>query len=78
MAYENVSEDFIIKKIEEEKSINPSKIILALRAKDFESRDKMENLFLKLEINKIAYHDLESMTDLDKKSIQVKENINDK
>jgi len=73
MAYENVSPDFIAKKTEEEKQTGKSKIILALRAKDFETRDGMEKLFSGLGITNIAYHDLESMYELDKKSIQVKE-----
>jgi hypothetical protein len=74
MAYENVNPEFIIKKTAEEKSAGPTKLVMALRAKDFETRDQMEKLFALLGIENIAYHDLETMYLLDKKSIQVKEN----
>lgn len=74
MAYENVNLDFINKKISEEKNAGDSKIVLALRAKDFETRDQMEKLFSSSGIPNKAYHDLESMYELDKKSVQIKEN----
>jgi len=74
MAYENVNPEFISRKMEEEKNAGSTKIVLALRAKDFETRDEMEKLFTNSGIRNKAYHDLESMYQLDKKSIQIKEN----
>jgi hypothetical protein len=81
MAYENVKEDFIQRKIEEEVKLGESKLVLALRTKDFLNRDEMEKKFEVLKIKDKAYHDLETLYELDKASIRIKENsdnINEK
>jgi len=75
MAYENVNEDFIKRKMEEELKIDASKVVLALRSKDFATKDVMDKLFLKLGIKNVAYHDLESLFELDKQSIRVKQEL---
>ncbi len=73
MAYENIDEDYIKRKIEEEINLDSNKVVLALRTKDFETRLKMDEHFLKLKIKNVAYHDIEGLIELDKKSIQVKD-----
>jgi len=69
MAYENVDADFIARKCEEEIKRGKSKIVLALRTKDFETRAQMEDHFKKLGIKNTAYHDYESLLELDKKAV---------
>lgn len=76
MAYENVDPDFITRKIEEEVKRGKSKIVLALRTKDFETRAQMDELFKKLGIKNTAYHDFESLLELDKNAVNVKEGQN--
>lgn len=77
MAYENVKDDFIERKIEEELKMDASKLVIALRTKDFLNRDEMEKKFEKLQIKDRAYHDLETLYELDKVSIRLKDE-NDK
>ncbi len=71
MAYENVDPDFIVRKCEEELKRGKSKVVLALRAKDFENRVKMDEHYKKLGIKNIAYHDYEALLELDKKAVNV-------
>ncbi len=73
MAYENVDVDFIARKCEEEMKRGKSKIVLALRSKDFETRAQMEDHFKKIGVKNTAYHDYESLLDLDKKAVNVNE-----
>ena len=73
MAYENIDPDFIARKCEEEMKRGKSKIVLALRTKDFENRAQMEEHFKKLGIKNIAYHDYETLLELDKKAVNVNE-----
>ncbi|MFO0357467.1 MAG: hypothetical protein ACK50A_10945 [Sphingobacteriaceae bacterium] len=73
MAYENVKDDFIQRKIEGELKMGASKLVIALRTKDFLNRDEMEKKFEKLEIKDRAYHDLETLYELDKVSIRLKD-----
>ena len=74
MAYENPDVDFIAKKTAEEISISPEKTIIAIRTKDFESRLTMETfieaLTKKLNLQKIAIHDLGTLWDLDHNSVE--------
>ncbi|MES2565973.1 MAG: hypothetical protein V4565_03850 [Bacteroidota bacterium] len=73
MAYENVDPDFISRKTLEEKAILKSKCVLALRTKDFENRNSMNELFKKTGFDKSAYHDLDDLIKFDNQSINVKE-----
>lgn len=73
MAYENVDPDFITRKCEEELKRGKTKIVLALRAKDFENRAQMDEHYKKLGIKNIAYHDYETLLELDKKAVNVNE-----
>jgi hypothetical protein len=73
MAYENVDPDFITRKCEEELKRGKSKIVLALRTKDFENRSQMDEHFKKLGIKNIAYHDYETLLELDKKAVNINE-----
>jgi len=73
MAYENIEPDFIAKKTMEEIKLNKNKIVLALRAKDFADRQQMNAHYKKLGFENVAYHDLETLLELDKKDIQVKD-----
>lgn len=69
MAYENTSPGFVERKINEELERGRKKTIIALRAKDFETRAGMEayvsSLKNNIRINKFCYHDLETMLKLD-------------
>lgn len=73
MAYENVDPDFISKKTKEETSISSEKTVLALRAKDFSSRDQQEIVFKKIGIKHKAYHDMETLLVLDRESSHLPE-----
>lgn len=73
MAYENVDLDFISRKTLEEKAILKSKCVLALRTKDFENRNSMNELFKKSGFDNSAYHDLDDLIKFDNQSINVKE-----
>ncbi|MGZ8538546.1 MAG: hypothetical protein ACXWV9_09810, partial [Flavisolibacter sp.] len=73
MAYENVDPDFILKKTEEEKAILKNKCVLALRTKDFENRNAMNEAFKKLGFERTAFHDLDDLIKFDNQSINVKE-----
>lgn len=73
MAYENVDPDFIFRKTAEEKAILKTKCVLALRTKDFENRNSMNELFKKTGFDKSAYHDLDDLIKFDNQSINVKE-----
>ena len=73
MAYENVDPDFISRKTLEEKAILKSKCVLALRTKDFDNRNSMNELFKKTGFDKSAYHDLDDLIKFDNQSINVKE-----
>ena len=73
MAYENIEPEFIAKKTMEEIKLNKNKIVLALRAKDFADRQQMNAHYKKLGFPNVAYHDLETLLELDKKDIQVKD-----
>lgn len=77
MAYENVKDDFVKRKLEEEVKIDQSKIVLALRTKDFLNRDEMEKKFSSLGFKNKAYHDLETLYELDKISIRIKDENNE-
>ena len=74
MAYENTGVDFILRKAEEEIQRSKAKTVLVLRSKDFENRSQMEEHFKKLGIKNTAYHDFESLLELDKKAVNVNEN----
>jgi hypothetical protein len=76
MAYENTGVDFINKKIVEEIAINKDKIVLALRTKDFENRQQMNEHFKKVGIRHAAWHDYEGLLELDKADIQLKDKGN--
>jgi hypothetical protein len=62
MAYENVKIDFIVRKCQEEISIDKDKTSIAFRPKDFENRYEFENEILKLQseldVYDVAIHDL--------------------
>ncbi len=73
MAYENVDPDFISRKTLEEKAILKSKCVLALRTKDFENRNSMDEALKKSGFDKSAYHDLDDLIKFDNQSINVKE-----
>jgi hypothetical protein len=73
MAYENVKVEVITKKIAEEIALNKDKVVLALRTKDFESRQQMNEHFKKIGIRHTAYHDYEGLLELDKADIQIKD-----
>ncbi len=72
MCYENVNSSFLERQTEEERKINISKIVIALRAKDFKTINQMEELASKLGTTLIAYHDYESMRELTKISLSEK------
>ena len=65
--------DFIIRKVKEEFLLDPTKTVIALRAKDFKNRNECENLINELSttINatKFALHDLETFVKLDELSV---------
>lgn len=73
MAYENVDADFISRKTLEEKAILKGKCVLALRTKDFENRNGMDEALKKSGFDKSAYHDLDDLIKFDNQSINVKE-----
>ncbi len=73
MAYENIDPDFIARKCEEEMKRGKNKIVLALRTKDFVNRAQMEEHFKKLGIKNIAYHEYETLLELEKKAVNVNE-----
>ncbi|MBC7695853.1 MAG: hypothetical protein H7141_10465 [Burkholderiales bacterium] len=73
MAYENVDPDFISRKTLEEKAILKSKCVLALRTKDFENRNSMNEALKKSGFDKSAYHDLDDLIKFDNQSINLKE-----
>lgn len=70
MAYENTKPDFIQNKISEELKAGRDKTVLALRTKDFETRDQMDDLFKKLNFKKCAYHDISTMIKMDKEIVE--------
>ena len=73
MAYEHPDAEFIIRKIKEEFSLDASKTVIALRAKDFKNRTECEKLInelsLTLRTSKFALHDLETFVKLDELSV---------
>jgi hypothetical protein len=73
MAYENTDVDFITRKIEEETGKGKNKIVLVFRTKDFADRAQMEEHFKKFKITNTAYHDLDGLLELDKKSVNGKD-----
>lgn len=73
MAYENTDPDFIVRKYEEEVKRGKNKIVLALRAKDFQNRAQMDEHYKKFGIKNIAYHDYETLLELDKKAVNASE-----
>lgn len=73
MAYENTDPEFITRKCEEELKRGKNKIVLALRAKDFQNRAQMDEHYKKLGIKNIAYHDYDTLLELDKKAVNVNE-----
>ena len=64
MAYENPSVDYITRKTEEERTIDKSKTIIALRTKDFKNKEGMtqfiQQLTLSLGINELAIYDFKT------------------
>jgi|GEM_PF-5404439 len=68
MAYETPNVDFIIRKTKEEIAIDKSKTIIALRTKDFKSRDTMNQFIQQLQSalghSEFAIHDLKSWATL--------------
>ncbi len=70
MAYEHPDPDYVVRKCAEELNIDRNKTVLALRTEDFNSRAEMEQfadqLVQRLELNYIVYHDLESLIELDR------------
>jgi hypothetical protein len=73
MAYEHSDADFIIRKVKEEFAIDPTKTVIALRAKDFRNRTECEKLITELSktlnTSRFALHDLESFVKLDELNI---------
>lgn len=73
MAYEHPQADFIIRKVKEEFLLDPTKTVIALRAKDFKNRNECENLINELtttiNATKFALHDLETFVKLDELSV---------
>ena len=68
MAYETPNVDFITRKTKEEIAIDKSKTIIALRTKDFKSRDTMNQFIQQLQSalghSEFAIHDLKSWATL--------------
>ena len=64
MAYENPSVDYITRKTEEERAIDKSKTIIALRTKDFKNKEGMtqfiQQLTLSLGIDELAIYDFKT------------------
>ena len=64
MAYEHPTVDYVIKKTEEERSIDKSKTIIALRTKDFKNKESMnqfiQQLTLSSGIDELAIYDLKT------------------
>jgi hypothetical protein len=73
MAYEHSDADFIIRKVKEEFAIDPTKTIIAIRAKDFKNRNECEKLITELSqtlnTSKFALHDFETFVKLDELSV---------
>lgn len=68
MAYENPDGEFIKRKISEEIKLDPAKVIISLRTKDFKSKAAMLDFIKKLKIstgiNEFAIHDLKGFKEL--------------
>ncbi len=69
MTYENVKPEHISEKTKEEMALDPDKVVIALRTKDFNSRADMDQHFKTIQAKKMAYHDLDDLISFDKKSI---------
>ncbi len=73
MAYEHPNADFIVRKVKEEFLLDPTKTVIALRAKDFKNRNECEKLITELNslmgATKFALHDLETFVKLDELSV---------
>ena len=69
MAYEHTDAFFIMKKVKEEFALGPEKTIIALRAKDFNTRSNFEKFLNELSTamntKAFALHDLETFIKLD-------------
>jgi hypothetical protein len=70
MAYENVKPAYITGKIEDEISMGADKVVIALRTNDFKNKAQMDALFLSLAAKNKAYHDLDELIKMSKKSIE--------
>ena len=72
MAYENIKPDYIQRKLLPYKEFN-SKLVLAIRHKDFSGRIAMEKYMVdnyqKLEFSNFALHDLSGLIEMDEKNI---------
>ena len=70
MAYENINDDYIIKKIKPYES-SFEKVVLAFRTEDFRNRNEMDKFIsdasLKFKVSKMAIHDLGRLILLDTK-----------
>jgi len=82
MAYENTSEDFILRKTEEERKLDSSKLVIAQRTKDFSNRlevnQKLTTLTQALGITHTAIHDINGLIKMDRKMIQLDQSSQEK
>jgi hypothetical protein len=74
MAYENIKDEYINRKINPFTDFAQSKLVIALRTEDFSNRIEMEHKMDTLEnitnIHNFAYHDLGRLIQMDKDNIK--------